>query len=155
MRGCVGCEETNSNGHLATPAAPTTPRTAKSAGAYGNPMSPSTAGIGAVLGFNRRSNEVVFSSYTPGSPSQEANERGDLQSGDVLQSIDGQPLKESVTMYDVAALILGPSGTEVSLTVVRDGEVKEVVLERRETDVKTARDVRESTVIPNGVAVVI
>eukprot|EP00961_Rhodomonas_salina_P034782 468263-Rhodomonas_salina.2 len=86
---------------------------------------------------------------------EKAISNGELQIGDTLHSINGQQLKESTTMYDVASLLLGPAGTSVTITIAREDEKKQVKLERRHLDIDSARHFREQAALPGGVAVVI
>mmetsp|Transcript_44714 Transcript_44714/g.89764 ORF Transcript_44714/g.89764 Transcript_44714/m.89764 type:complete len:162 (+) Transcript_44714:186-671(+) len=89
------------------------------------------AGVGAVFGIDKKTRKIIITSFSPGSSAGEAFARGDLQVGDHVYSINRSPVNAKMTMYDVASLLLGPSGSAVSLAVMRDEQVHEVQLERR------------------------
>jgi hypothetical protein len=61
-------------------------------------------------------------------PDSAAEDLG-LRVGDVVLEIDGEPLAD-LPLWDVQDLAVGPEGTEVTYTVVRDGVVVELVLDR-------------------------
>ncbi|WP_182112109.1 S1C family serine protease [Actinotalea sp. JY-7876] len=75
---------------------------------------------------------AVVEQVTAGSPAADA----ELATGDVVVAIDGQPVSgaESLTAF-VRAL---PAGTEVTLTVVRDGEALDVPLTLATREEKSA-----------------
>ncbi len=73
-------------------------------------------GIGAELGYKNGFIRVV--APLKGSPAEKAG----LQRNDVIIKIDGEELDPEANIYDVVADIRGEAGTEVVLTVLRDGE---------------------------------
>eukprot|EP00291_Cryptomonas_curvata_P026462 CAMPEP_0172157138 /NCGR_PEP_ID=MMETSP1050-20130122/3616_1 /TAXON_ID=233186 /ORGANISM="Cryptomonas curvata, Strain CCAP979/52" /LENGTH=124 /DNA_ID=CAMNT_0012826317 /DNA_START=213 /DNA_END=587 /DNA_ORIENTATION=+ len=68
-------------------------------------MLPLHSGIGAVFTVSN-DNQIIYCASAEGSSSHDAIERGLLNRGDVLVSIDGVPMKGR-SMQDVAARLLG------------------------------------------------
>ncbi|MCK0714599.1 Do family serine endopeptidase [Chromohalobacter sarecensis] len=65
---------------------------------------------------------VVIASVVPDGPGDKA----DLQPGDVLMSIDGEPIVDArEAMADIAEI---SPGTQLPITIVRDGEKREITL---------------------------
>jgi carboxyl-terminal processing protease len=94
-------------------------------------LSSTYVGIGVQL--EDKDDEVVVSSPIDGSPAKEAG----VEPGDVLVAVDG----ESVQGEDVKGIserVRGPEGSEVELTVLRDGEEREFTVERAEVEVPAA-----------------
>ena len=73
----------------------------------------------------------------PGAPAEGAG----LLAGDVVTGVDGEPLEGS-TIDDSITLIRGPRGSEVALTVDREGQELEIPITR---DTVVADDVRSAT----------
>jgi carboxyl-terminal processing protease len=48
-------------------------------------------------------------------------DRAGLRSGDIVIQVDDTPI-ENMSLYEAIALILGPAGSQVRLTIVREGE---------------------------------
>jgi carboxyl-terminal processing protease len=76
-------------------------------------------GIGAELGYNE-SNQIQVISPIDGSPAKEAG----LRPGDLIIEIDGDDIKPDENIYDVVLRIRGEAGTDVTLTIIRDGELE-------------------------------
>ena len=88
-------------------------------------LSGTYVGIGVQL--EKEGEDVVISSPIEGSPAEEAG----VRSGDVIVAVDG----EDVTGEDVSEIVSkvkGAEGSEVRLTVSRDGAEKEFELRREE-----------------------
>ena len=83
-------------------------------------------GIGVWVDFP--DGEPTIISPMPGSPAEEAG----LQAGDVIESADGKSLI-NISEEDSLALVRGPEGTSVTLSIRREGEPEPltVVVERR------------------------
>jgi carboxyl-terminal processing protease len=72
-------------------------------------------GVGMLIGVDTGSRVVVMEPF-PGSPAFNA----DLRRGDIIQAIDGKDTA-GMNSSDVANLLRGPKGTQVHVTVKRDG----------------------------------
>ncbi len=86
-------------------------------------------GIGATV----RMEDGLLSIVEPfdGSPAETAG----LRPGDIVLQVDETPI-ENMSIYEAIALILGPAGTEVRLTILRGGDVPfEVTVVRAQIDV--------------------
>src|SRR3712207_840950 len=91
-------------------------------------VSSTYVGIGVRL--EEKDDEIVVKTAMDGSPAEKMG----IQSGDVLVAVDG----ESVTGEDfdeIGQKIRGAEGTYVDLTVLRDEEEREYVVERAELEV--------------------
>ena len=91
-------------------------------------VSSTYVGIGVRL--EEKDDEIVVKTAMDGSPAEETG----IQSGDVLVAVDG----ESVTGEDfeeIGQKIRGTEGTYVDLTVLRDEDEREFVVERAELEV--------------------
>lgn len=84
-------------------------------------------GIGAYIG--KKDNQIVIIAPMKGSPAEEAG----LKAGDVILKIDGEST-ELMNTDDASAKIRGEAGTQVVLTIGRQGEKEalEITVERRE-----------------------
>ena len=108
-------------------------------------MSGSFEGIGAVVGMND-ANQVEIVRPMEGQPAEEAG----LLAGDVILAVDGRSL-EGMGIYDAIALIRGPSGTSVVITVQRAGlDPFDVEIERAHIPLPTL----EYEMLPGNVAYV-
>jgi carboxyl-terminal processing protease len=91
-------------------------------------VSSTYVGIGVRL--EEKDDEIVVKTSIDGSPAEKTG----IQSGDVLVAVDG----ERVTVEEfeeIGQRIKGAEGTYVDLTVLRDEEEREFVVERAELDV--------------------
>ena len=91
-------------------------------------VSSTYVGIGVRL--EEKDDEIVVKTAMDGSPAEKTG----MQSGDVLVAVDG----ESVTGEDfeeIGQRIRGTEGTYVDLTVLRDEEEREFIVERAELEV--------------------
>jgi carboxyl-terminal processing protease len=93
-------------------------------------MSGSFSGIGAQLGV--KDGLPVIVAPIDNSPASEAG----IQAGDIILSVDGEDVT-SKSLDEIVTLVRGPAGTEVVLTLLREGEDSsiEVPLIRREIKV--------------------
>lgn len=66
-----------------------------------------------------------------------AQEQG-IQRGDVIMAIDGNPT-EGMALEDVSKRIRGAEGSDVTLTISRDGASKDYMLKRRSIKMKTVQ----------------
>ena len=84
-------------------------------------------GIGAVLTLDPASSYTMIDSVELGSPAEKAG----IKAGDYIKEVDGTDVA-GMSLTDVVKMVRGEEGTEVILTIVRDGEVKEVSIIRGE-----------------------
>jgi carboxyl-terminal processing protease len=83
--------------------------------------------VGVGIQIEDREDRVVVSSPIEGSPA----ERAGIESGDVVVAVNGEDItQENVTR--IAEKVRGPEGSEVRVTVLRDGEEIPFELERAE-----------------------
>jgi carboxyl-terminal processing protease len=94
-------------------------------------LSSTYVGIGVQL--EDKDDEVVVSSPIDGSPAKEAG----VEPGDVLVAVDGESVQEE-DVKGISERVRGPEGSEVELTVLRDGEEREFTVERAEVEVPAA-----------------
>lgn len=72
-------------------------------------------GIGAMV--SMEDGRLVIVEPFKGQPAEQAG----LLSGDIVLQVDETPI-ENMSIYEAIALILGPAGTEVRLTILREGQ---------------------------------
>ncbi|WP_053057675.1 S41 family peptidase [Rubrobacter aplysinae] len=89
--------------------------------------------VGVGIRIEDRDGEAVVTSPIDGSPAAEAG----VESGDVVVAVDGENV-EGLELSGVSERIRGEEGTEVGITLRRDGEERSVSLERSEIDVSAA-----------------
>jgi carboxyl-terminal processing protease len=87
----------------------------------------SYVGIGVQL--EVREGKVVIDSPIEGSPAEKAG----IETGDVIVAVDGRDVR-GAEVSEIASRVKGPEGTEVELTVSRDGGRRVFDLERAEID---------------------
>jgi serine protease Do len=88
-------------------------------GQLGITMQPVTAEIAASLGL-KEVRGVIINAVTPGSPA----ERAGLKQGDVIVGFNGAPIADSNSLRNSVAG--AAPGTEVTLTIIRDGKEQQV-----------------------------
>lgn len=74
-------------------------------------------GIGSYVTMDEVTNLPMLSGVFPGSPAQDAG----LRDGDFIYEVDGASVA-GLSLTEVTDLIKGPKGTDVVLTIIRDGE---------------------------------
>lgn len=89
-------------------------------------------GIGAEV--TSENGQIIIVAPYEGSPAEAAG----LRQGDILRQADGVDLT-GMDVADAAALIRGPAGTTVLLSVEREGEVLEVEVERDVINIPSVR----------------
>ena len=89
-------------------------------------------GIGAYVTLDTELNLSVISGTISGTPAEEAG----LQEGDIIYKVDGTDTT-GMTVSEVVSLIRGEEHTTVDLTLIRDGELVEVTIERRRVESPT------------------
>ena len=91
-------------------------------------------GIGVTMGF--KDNKVTIISVLDDTPGEKAG----LQAGDEITAVDGTPVSE-MQPEEVAMHIRGEVGTEVTLSISRDGEVQDYKITRATIKLDTAKGV--------------
>ena len=84
-------------------------------------------GVGIRMGVDPRTGQYLVESPIAGTPAYDAG----VMAGDVIMKVDGKPL-ENWTLRKVIETIQGDPGTDVTLTVVHEGE-------KKPTDIKMTR----------------
>ncbi|HHX38229.1 MAG TPA: S41 family peptidase [Clostridiaceae bacterium] len=95
----------------------------------------SYAGIGATVQ-QKDGDIIVVSDLHPGGPAEEAG----IKIGDVFEAINGEPIEEGTTPFELSLLIRGKPGTNVSITVYRPSE-------ERSFDFDITRDIINQEII--------
>jgi carboxyl-terminal processing protease len=109
-------------------------------------ISGSFEGIGATIRLDEAGRLVVVDPI-PDRPAFKAGLRPD----DIILEVDGQPV-DNLSLYEAVLLIRGPAGSEVVLTIFREGELKprEVTIVREKIEI----EVVESELLPGDIGYV-
>ena len=91
-------------------------------------------GIGAYLEMDYDKGYAKISGVIDGTPASQS----DIQVGDYVVEVDGQDVYE-MTLTDVVALIRGETGTQVTLTLNRNGSELEVTVTRQNIETPTIK----------------
>ncbi|WP_043369724.1 carboxyl-terminal processing protease CtpZ [Cyanobium sp. PCC 7001] len=97
----------------------------------------SVTGVGLQIGLRDGDQRVVVIAPLDDSPAAEAG----LTSGTELLAVDGQPTP-ALGLEGTAAALRGSTGSQVLVTVARSGQPEEVVLERRQVNLRPVRSRR-------------
>jgi carboxyl-terminal processing protease len=97
----------------------------------------SVTGVGLQIGLRDGDQRVVVIAPLDDSPAAEAG----LTSGTELLAVDGQPTP-ALGLEGTAAALRGSTGSQVLVTVSRSGQPEEVVLERRQVNLRPVRSRR-------------
>ena len=91
-------------------------------------------GIGAFVSLDRNTQLPKISGIIENTPAEEAK----LRPEDLIYKVDGQETY-GLTLTEAVALIKGPEGTNVTLTIIRDGETDylEITIPRRKVESPT------------------
>lgn len=120
MRGLVASLQDEHSGYL-------------NAGEYGvmkEDWSGAIEGIGAVVETDDSSGYLKIAWVLPGSPAEAAG----LQSGDVFSAVNGEDVL-AATQLELAAIVRGPVGTTVELTMLRGEEAHHFTITRARIEV--------------------
>ena len=98
--------------------------TAKEAKQFNQELNNSFSGIGAELSANSK-NEIIVMSPLKGSPAEAAG----LQPNDVIADINGKSTA-NMSIDQAVSAIRGKAGTDVTLTLLRGGQLKNVTIKR-------------------------
>ncbi|HSH03476.1 MAG TPA: S41 family peptidase [Anaerolineae bacterium] len=101
-------------------------------------------GIGAMVNVNEDDEFVIVRPFD-GQPADEAG----VKAGDVVLAVDGE-LLAGKTLDESVRLVRGPRGTEVTLTVRRDGEELDIVVTRALIEIPVVT----SRMLPDNIAYV-
>ena len=95
-------------------------------------ISGSFEGIGAAIRLDEAGRLVIADPF-PDHPAFKAG----LRANDIVLEVDGQPV-ENLSLYESVLLIRGPAGTEVVLTIFREGELKpfEITIVREKIEIE-------------------
>lgn len=118
--------------------------TAEESKEFNQQLSGTFTGIGAELG--KQDNAIVIVAPIRGFPAEKAG----IKAKDVLLQINGEDAL-SLTLSDAVKKIRGPKGTEVTLTILRDGERKEFKIVRDDIKVPSV----EYSVIDDNVGYIV
>ena len=96
--------------------------------AYNETLEGQYSGIGVLASMDKSMRPVIAQVYR-GTPAEQAG----LQKGDVIIAVDGEEidLSASADLSKVTGKIRGEEGTEVSITVERNGQKKEFTMKRK------------------------
>lgn len=89
-------------------------------------------GIGVMAGYSKEG--LVISGVAPDSPAAQAG----LRVGDAIVAVDGTTLEEAGSSEALALLVPGERGTDVQVTVLRDGQTFTATMTRAEVVFPTA-----------------
>ena len=89
-------------------------------------------GIGVMAGYSKEG--LVISGVAPDSPATQAG----LRVGDAIVAVDGTTLEEAGSSEALALLVPGERGTDVQVTVLRDGQTFTATMTRAEVVFPTA-----------------
>ncbi len=89
--------------------------------------------VGVGIKLDNKDGEVVVTSPIDGSPAEEAG----IESGDVLVTVDGRSV-QGENIKEIGDKVRGPEGSEVELTMLREGEERDFTIERAELEVSAA-----------------
>ncbi|MDE7270130.1 MAG: S41 family peptidase [Acetatifactor sp.] len=91
-------------------------------------------GIGAHVGLDKETSLPMIKAIIEGTPAEEA----DLRPDDLIYMVDDE-LTEGLSLTETVALIKGPEGTKVTLTLIRDGvpDYLEVTIPRKKVESPT------------------
>src|SRR5690606_24010032 len=101
----------------------------KAAKDFTNGLEGKFEGIGAQLGKDAENNIIIISPIS-GFPAEKAG----IMPKDVIAEINGESAYD-ITITEAVDKIRGEKGTEVKLTVIREGEAKEFTIVREEIDI--------------------
>lgn len=95
-------------------------------------LSGSFSGIGAEIGI--KNNRLTVISPVPGSPAEKAG----LRTGDLINKINGESTT-NMPIDTAVSKIRGQAGTEVTLTIERNGKEQDYKIKREQIDVKSVK----------------
>ncbi len=106
--------------------------TPEASNAFSDGLSGEVEGIGAYLSEDEKTGDVVIVSPIKGSPAEEAG----LKPDDVITAVGGKSVK-GMTVSEVAGRIKGPTGTDIQITIRRNGQTQSFIVTRARVEVKS------------------
>lgn len=113
--------------------------------AYAEQMANAYVGIGITISMNEEGLGLDVISVSPDSPALEAG----ILPGDIVTMVEGQDVLE-LGLSGTRDVVRGEEGTEVALTIMRDGKKQDVTVMRKQID----SDVAKLTMLPDGIALI-
>lgn len=113
--------------------------------AYAEQMANAYVGIGITISMNENGLGLDVISVSPNSPALEAG----ILPGDIITMVEGQDVLE-LGLSGTRDVVRGEEGTEVALTIMRDGKKQDVTVMRKQID----SDVAKLTMLPDGIALI-
>lgn len=98
---------------------------------YEETLSSEYVGIGVYVGNNTADNSILVVGVMKDSPAEEAG----IQVGDVIEKIDGT-LYVGEQLTEATSILKSKEGTTVQITILRNGEEKELTVTRRKIEVQ-------------------
>lgn len=96
---------------------------------YMEDMSGKFGGIGVMVEYNDQDESIMVNTVYPGSPAEVAG----VKVGDMIHAVDGKTVSE-LGYLNAVYYVRGEIGTQVELTLLRDGEYVTVVATRAEVE---------------------
>lgn len=113
--------------------------------AYSEQMANAYVGIGITISMNEDGLGLDVISVSPNSPALEAG----ILPGDIVTFVEGQKVTE-LGLSGTRNVVRGEEGTQVQLTILRDGKEWDVTVTRKQID----SDVAKLTMLPDGIALI-
>ncbi len=108
---------------------------------YMEDMSGKFGGIGVMVEYNDQDESIMINTVYPGSPAEAAG----IKVGDIIYAVDGKTVSE-LGYLNAVYYVRGEIGTQVELTLLRDGQLVTVVATRAEVEeINAAGQIIEGT----------
>ena len=106
---------------------------------YMTDMSGKFGGIGVMVEYNDQDKSIMVNTVYPGSPAEKAG----IEFGDIIYAVDGKTVTE-LGYTNAVYYVRGKIGTDVELTLIRDGEKITVTATRAEVEeINVVHDIDE------------
>ena len=99
---------------------------------YGRPNRPARPWLGFIV--QDAGDQLVVASVYDGCPA----DRAGIEAGDLIAEVAGEPVDGLAELFR-GVWSIGPAGSEIPLTIVRDGDLRPVVLESIDRDARLKR----------------
>ena len=107
---------------------------------FSNSINVSFVGIGVSI--RQYANGVLITKIYEDSPAQAAG----LSAGDVIMAVDGESVYD-MTVSDVKAIVMGTEDTDVTLTILRDGQYMDVDVTRGSVDTSVSGQIIDDVAV--------